>query len=64
MRPPPPPTFFDNKNIKKVQKDQVETMILIAPTWQGQTTIIFVIFWDFLIFYQIFLSPQVKRYYK
>ena len=25
------------------------------------TTIIFIIFWDFLIFYQIFLSPQVKR---
>ena len=24
-------------------------------------TIIFIIFWDFLIFYQIFLSPQVKR---
>ena len=26
------------------------------------TTIIFIIFWDFLIFYQSFLSPQVKRY--
>ena len=25
------------------------------------TTIIFIIFWDFLMFYQIFLSPQVKR---
>ena len=24
-------------------------------------TIIFMIFWDFLMFYQIFLSPQVKR---
>ena len=25
------------------------------------TTVIFIIFWDFLIFYQIFLSPHVKR---
>ena len=24
-------------------------------------TIIFIIFWDFLIFYQIFLSSKVKR---
>ena len=24
-------------------------------------TILVIIFWDFLIFYQIFLSPQVKR---
>ena len=24
-------------------------------------TMIFIIFWDFLMFYQIFLSPQVKR---
>ena len=22
---------------------------------------IFIIFWDFLMFYQIFISPQVKR---
>ena len=26
------------------------------------TTIIFIIFWDFLMFYQILFSPQVKRY--
>ena len=25
------------------------------------SNIIFIIFWDFLKFYQIFLSPQVKR---
>ena len=25
------------------------------------TTILVIIFWDFLMFYQIFLSPQVKR---
>ena len=24
-------------------------------------TIIFIVFWDFLVFYQIFLSPQAKR---
>ena len=28
---------------------------------QMQPTITFIIFWDFLMFYQIFLSPQVKR---
>ena len=27
----------------------------------NQSAIIFIIFWDFLMFYQIFLSPQVKR---
>ena len=27
-----------------------------------EATITFIIFWDFLMFYQIFLSPQVKRY--
>ena len=26
-----------------------------------ESTIIFIIFWDVLIFYQIYLSPQVKR---
>ena len=25
------------------------------------TTIIFIIFWDFMMFYQIFHSPQMKR---
>ena len=29
--------------------------------WGISLTIIFIIFWDFLIFYQISLSPQVKR---
>ena len=27
-----------------------------------ESTINFVIFWEFLMFYQIFLSPQVKRW--
>ena len=27
-----------------------------------QATISFIIFWDFLMFYQIYLSPQVKRW--
>ena len=27
----------------------------------GPSNIIFIIFWSFLTFYQIFLSPQVKR---
>ena len=25
------------------------------------STIIFIIFWDFFMFYQVFLAPQVKR---
>ena len=30
-------------------------------TWSlWRSTIIFIIFWDFLMFYQVFLSPQVK----
>ena len=28
----------------------------------NMTTIIFIIFWDFLMIYQIFLSPRVKRW--
>ena len=28
----------------------------------GGGTILVIIFWDFLMFYQIFLSPQVKRF--
>ena len=39
-----------SKNLKKWQ---------IIWTW---ATISFKIFWDFLMFYQIFLSPQVKRW--
>ena len=29
--------------------------------WRLLPTIIFIIFWDFLMFYQIFLSPHVKQ---
>ena len=36
-----------NKDILKLKK--------ILPT------IVFIIFWDFLMFYQIFLSPQFKK---
>ena len=28
---------------------------------EKRPTIIFIIYWDILMFYQIFLSPQVKR---
>ena len=49
---------------------------MLAQTWQFLTnlavnedvkskkkfTIIFIIFWDFLMFYQIFLSPQEKQW--
>ena len=34
-------------------------LILVAETQIA--TIFFIIFWDLLMFYQIFFSPQVKR---
>ena len=33
----------------------------IFVIWVLKPLIIFIIFWDFLMFYQIFFSPQVKR---
>ena len=33
-------------------------------SWDISTAIVFIIIWDFLIFYQIFLSPQVIITYK
>ena len=33
----------------------------ITDAIEKLSTIIFIVFWDFLMFYQIFLSPQVKR---
>ena len=38
----------------------IYTVFVIKPTLFFETAIIFIIFWDFLMFYQIFLSPQVK----
>ena len=32
-----------------------------STKYGGVATIIFIIFWDCLTFYQIFLSPQVKQ---
>ena len=51
--------FSNNKYLqpkKKKKKKKSSNFCLVY-----QTTIIFIIFWDFLMFYQIFLSPQVKR---
>ena len=46
------------------QKTFIDSVIFImtSPTNSSKATIIFIIFWDFLMFYQIFLSPQVKLY--
>ena len=33
----------------------------LNSTYSNEATIIFIIFWDFLLFYQTFFSPQVKR---
>ena len=34
----------------------------LVPNFFIRSTISFIIFWDFSMFYQIFLSPQVKRW--
>ena len=34
---------------------------IVSLNWNLVTTVIVIIFWDFLMFYQIFFSPQVKR---
>ena len=34
----------------------------VACLVQTKATISFIIFWDFSMFYQVFLSPQMKRW--
>ena len=34
---------------------------IVSLNWNLVTTVIVIMFWDFLMFYQIFFSPQVKR---
>ena len=46
-------------NIK--QNLTLEIFKQYGPWDQGEVTIMEIILWDFLMFYQIFLSPQVKR---
>ena len=36
-------------------------MELLIKTWKKKKILMRIVFIDFLIFYQIFLSPQVKR---
>ena len=45
---------------KSLKMKETEIEIQIVEMIQ-QATILVVIFYDFLMFYQIFLSPQVKR---
>ena len=45
-----------NRNRAMVVRLRIEYMLLL------RTGIIFIIIWDFLMFYQIFFSPQVKRW--
>ena len=40
----------------QLRNDYFSSIVSLLPP-----TIIFVIFWDFLMFYQIFFSPQMKR---
>ena len=49
--------------IRLSQKTFIDSVIFImtSPTNSSKATIIFIIFWDFLMFYQIFLLSKVKR---
>ena len=38
------------------------SLIRLKKSFKYASAISFIIFWDFLIFYQIFLSPQAKRW--
>ena len=40
----------------------VQIANIASLRWNLIPTVSFIIFWDFLMFYQIFLSPQVKRW--
>ena len=46
---------------KGMSKDKVLSVITGAKMLKVFAAIFFIIFWDFLMFHQIFLSPQVKR---
>ena len=39
----------------------VQKIMIISWSWNLVSTIIFITFWDFFMFYLIFLSPQVKQ---
>ena len=38
-----------------------QLLVIVTGDLVLDATILVIIFWDFLMFYQIFLSPQVKR---
>ena len=65
-------TFIHLKFLKKKSLLRASKPSLYRSSWvwnavrhvvfyKAIATIIFIIFWDFLMFHQIFLSPQVKR---
>ena len=49
---------YANKYVFNCFLKSIQFIFLIVQT---MSTIMVIIFWDFLIFYQIFLSPQMKR---
>ena len=57
--------FVSGSHLKpsRLKKKLVHMLsIYLTPTLSCEPTISFIIFSDFSMFYQIFLSPQVKRY--
>ena len=62
IRNHPKPPANNHKPIANNHKPTVMGNEQSLKTWTILVvTIIFIMFWDFLIFYQVFLSPQVKR---
>ena len=53
---------FCNVNIGKAVTYNFLPRNLRQSIWFRTYTISFIILWDFMMFYQIFLSPQVKRW--
>ena len=53
------PSHLAQADLEEAIKSSLSNSQCIDFIWA--TTILAIIFWDFLMFYQIFLSPQVKR---
>ena len=52
----------DNKSIIQIiDKWVFQIASLRYETHQNATTVVVIILWDFLMFYQLFLSPQIKQ---
>ena len=51
-----------NRNLKKFLIFQEKKFFYTLPKEYSESSVIFIIFWNVLMIYQIFLSPQVKQW--